>query len=305
MSLALAVLVAVGCTRESVPDTQTVRQVPITFNIINSSHLPITKAPVNSDVNGLLDSALSGIQLLRTDAAATPDWSGTPSPIPASVDTLGQVTPSPAQLYNINNILKSFFKAYYPAATSLSAGVVSWIITGQEDILSSATADAGSINNRQTVLLALSHKLAQLQFEVRATDSSAVASWGTLTYIKISTPTALKLTLSNDSLSSSAVPVVSDLPTSIGLQAGLLLTTSFNSAGVIMVPPATISSIKVKTSLSEETEVLLNIPLSALAGSAHNIQLTFYNFNNPGGIEFTATYTSWQTALSSYSADVY
>ena len=108
--------------------------------------------------------------------------------------------------------------------------MVNWIITGQEDIMSSATADAGSINNRQTVLLALSHKLAQLQFEVRAVDSSAIASWGTLTYIKITTPTSLDLILSNDSLASAALPLVSDLPTSIGLQAGQTLTTSFNFA---------------------------------------------------------------------------
>ena len=64
---------------------------------------------------------------------------------------------------------------------------------------------------------------------------------------------------------------------------------------MIMVPPATISSLKVKTSLSAETEVTLSLPLSILAGSAHSVQLTFCNFNNPGGIEFTATYTSWQT----------
>ncbi|GEM_PF-231068 len=302
MSLALVSLITTSCTKGSLPELS--RQVPITFNIINASHFPLTKAPISSDANGLLDSTLSDIQLLRTDAATTPDWSGAPPPISATIDTLGQVIPSPTQIYNINNSLKSFFKAFFPVATSGSAGVVNWIITGQEDIMSSATADAGSLNNRQTVLLALSHKLAQLQFEVRAVDSSAIASWGTLTYIKVTTPTSLELILSNDSLALAVLPLVSDLPTSIGLQAGQTLTTSFNSAGVIMVPSATISSLKVKTSLSAEVEVTLSLPLSILAGSAHSIQLTFYNFNNPGGIQFTSTYTSWQTAQS-YSGDVF
>jgi len=302
MSLAFATLITTNCTKESL--TEFGRQVPITFKTINTSHLAFSKAPISSDTNGLLDSALSDIQLLRSDVATTPDWSGTLSPIPATIDTLGQVIPFPIQIYNVNNSLKSFFKAYYPSATSLSAGVVNWIITGQEDIMSSVTADAGSISYVQPVLFAFSHKLAQLQFEVRAVDSSAIASWGTLTYIKVSTPTSLELTLSNDSLTSAVVPLVTDLPTSIGLQAGQILTTSFSSAGVIMVPPATISSLKVKTSLSAETEVTLSLPLSILAGSAHSIQLIFNNFNNPGGIQFASTFTLWLTSTS-YSADVF
>lgn len=275
MSLALAATITASCSKEPLPDTN--RQVPITFNVLASGYLPLTKAPISSDGSGYLSSTLTGVQLLRSDAASTPDWSGTPSPISATIAaTTGQVTPSPTQYYNVNHSLKSFFLAYYPAATSTSAGKANFTITGDEDIIVSNAVDKGTATVPLSNTFSFTHKLTKLNIYVKTSNTG---KYGTsVSSITVNTPTNLELTLSTQAIAASSTPNNQNLSVK-GTFPVTINQTSFVYAGYLMVLPGsvttTIGTITVVTNKKTCTGTSITITNGVtVAGNEHTINIT-------------------------------
>lgn len=287
----LALIVIAGCVKD-LPYKDL--PIPIQFNAGLS---PVnTRAPIISS-GGLPTSPIAGIQILRAaDITASPDWSVVASvAATATVATNGSVgSISSTQYYNANPALNAWFMSFYPSGT-MGTGKVSWTITGQEDIIVAPSVSAG---NKTTpvnpTVLAFGHKLTQLQFRVIAASSTAVTQWGTVSSIKVNADTALELTLSTNALAAASTPVNTDLTTS-GTFPVTLPTVTAADAGLVMVLPGALNTIKVTTANAPEQTVSISGLTTTVAGSAHLITLTFTEL---GGITFSATLTDWATGTA-------
>ena len=285
-------LIILGCTKEApekIPVPPEEVQVPIGFGagIIN------TKAPIES-VSGVPSTQIDGIQILRQDVHknSSPSWNTVSSvTATASFFTTGNFVVNPLQYHNSNQNQYSHFTAYYPGvnensvATTLSNGVATFTITGQEDIISAPSATAQGSTSSIPVALTFSHKLSQLQIYIKAANDGAIAAWGNITAVKATSPTVLTLNVSTQALAQHTTPVVSDLSTGESPQA---LTTSPASFGTILVYPGTLT-IKVTSANVPEQTVTISGLSSTTAGHAHRIDLTF----TATAINFSATLTDW------------
>jgi len=290
-------LIILGCTKEApekIPPPPDEIQVPIGFGagIIN------TKAPIES-VSGVPSTQIDGIQILRQDVHknSSPTWSTVSSvTATASFFTTGNFVVNPLQYHNSNQNQYSHFTAYYPGvnensvATTLSNGVATFTITGQEDIISAPSATAQGSSSSIPVALTFMHKLSQLQIYIKAANDGAIAAWGNITAVKASTPTVLNLNVSTQALAQHSTPVVTDLSTGASPQA---LTTGFASFGTILVYPGTLT-IKVTSANVPEQTVTISGLSSTTAGHAHRIDLTF----TATAINFSATLTDWVTGTA-------
>jgi hypothetical protein len=281
-----------GCTKEApekIPVPPEEVQVPIGFGagIIN------TKAPIES-VSGVPSTQIDGIQILRQDVHknSSPSWNTVSSvTATASFFTSGNFVVNPLQYHNSNQNQYSHFTAYYPGvnenavATTLSNGVATFTITGQEDIISAPSATAQGSTSSIPVALTFSHKLSQLQIYIKAANDGAIGAWGNITAVKATSPTVLNLNVSTQALAQHSTPVVSDLSTGESPQA---LTTGFASFGTILVYPGTLT-LKVTSANVPEQIVTISGLSSTTAGHAHRIDLTF----TATAINFSATLTDW------------
>jgi len=285
-------LIIFGCTKvapEKIPLPPDEVQVPIGFGagIIN------TKAPIES-VSGVPSTQIDGIQILRQDVHknSSPTWNTVSSvTATASFFTTGNFVVNPLQYHNTGQNIYSHFTAYYPGvnensvATTLSNGVATFTITGQEDIISAPSATAQGGTSSIPVALTFSHKLSQIQIYIKAANDGAIAAWGNITAVKATSPTVLTLNVSTQALAQHGTPVVSDLSTGESPQA---LTTSSASFGTILVYPGALT-IKVTSANVPEQTVTISGLSSTTAGHAHRIDLTF----TATAINFSATLTDW------------
>lgn len=293
----IASLIILGCTKEApekIPPPPDEIQVPIGFGagIIN------TKAPIES-VSGVPSTQIDGIQILRQDVHknSSPSWNTVSSvTATASFFTTGNFVVNPLQYHNSNKNQYSHFTAYYPGvnensvATTLSNGVATFTITGQEDIISAPSASAQGNGNPIPVALTFSHKLSQVQIYIKAASAGAISAWGNITTVKATSPTVLTLNVSTQALAQHATPAVTDLSTGKPSQA---LTTDFVSFGSILVYPGALT-IKVASANVPEQTVTITPSITTVAGSAHRIDLTF----TATAINFSATLTDWVTGTA-------
>ncbi len=183
------------------------------------------------------------------------------------------------------------FIAFHPQSYSLSNGIVNFRITGQEDIMSGTCWYAGNAQSPVTVTFNFNHLLTRLEYEVVAESQTAADTWGTITYIKVSAPTSLDLDLNSNILTTNTDPMEQDLSSSLGNNAAVPITTTFSSAGNVMIPSHNAQLIlKIKTSTSEELTIPTNLWYTA-PGNIHKITLTFKG--NATGIPITATLSGW------------
>lgn len=243
-----------------------------------------SKAPVTG-----LDN-MGTIYICRADGTVV-DYSGLNQPtLSGTVQTDGTVTPSLLQYYQTDGTPANFI-AFHPQAYSMSNGIVYFRITGQEDIMAGICNYAGYAQNPVTVTFGFSHLLSQLDYEIVAESQAAADAWGTLTYIKVTTPTSLDLDLNSNILTTNTDPVEQDLLSSLGNNAAVPITTTYSSAGNVMIPSHNAQLIlKIKTSTSEELTIPTNLWYLA-PGNIHKITLTFKG--NATGIPLTATLSGW------------
>ncbi len=247
---ALLFILLAGCSKtetEQIP-------VPIFFNAgYNLSVDVTTRAPIY-DID-----QMEPIQILRSDGTANysshtaPDLTGT-------VAADGTVTPSVPQYYDQGGDQANFM-AFYPAARSIQGGIANFKITGQEDITAAQVVYGGSIESPKTVTLAFRHLLAQVRVMVSAENAQTASAWGPINYIKIQTATSMDMNLNAwPVLTLASDPENEYLPTSIGDNASQSITTTYASAGSLMILTAAYPiALKVKTANKEETTVTTSI----------------------------------------------
>lgn len=247
---ALLFILLTGCSQietEQIP-------VPIFFNAGYSLSVDVTtRAPIY-DID-----QMEPIQILRSDGTANysshtaPDLTGT-------VAADGTVTPSVPQYYDLGGDQANFM-AFYPAARSIQGGIANFKITGQEDITAAQVVYGGSIESPKTVTLAFRHLLAQVRVMVSAENAQTASAWGPITYIKVQIPTSLVMDTNTwPALSPHTDPETDYLPTSIGDNASQTITTTYASAGSLMILTAAYPiALKVKTANKEETTVTTSI----------------------------------------------
>jgi hypothetical protein len=264
---ALLFILLAGCSQ-----TETERiPVPISFNVGYSLGVAVTtRAPVY-DID-----QMEPIQILRSDGTANysshtaPDLTGT-------VAADGTVTPSIPQYYDQSGIQANFL-AFYPAARSIQGGIANFKITGQEDVTAAQNVYGGSYSSPATVTLAFRHLLAQIRILVSAQNASAASSWGPLTYIKIATPTSLDLNLNAwPVLNPASDPENEYMPTSIGNNASQTITTTYTSAGSLMISTTNYPvQLKVKTANKTEQTITTSVWYLNYA-NVYTIRLYFKN----------------------------
>lgn len=280
--LFLTFLFLSGCGQKDLPEA-----VPIAFKAhfkLGTEVNVYSKAPVTN----LTD--MGTIYICRADGTVV-DYSGLNQPtLSGTVQTDGTVTPSLLQYYQTDGTPANFI-AFHPQAYSMSNGIVNFRITGQEDIMAGICNYAGYAQNPVTVTFGFSHLLSQLDYEIVAESQAAADAWGTLTYIKVTTPTSLDLDLNSNILTTNTDPVEQDLLSSLGNNAAVPITTTYSSAGNVMIPSHNAQLIlKIKTSTSEELTIPTNLWYLA-PGNIHKITLTFKG--NATGIPITATLSGW------------
>ncbi|MDD5284099.1 MAG: fimbrillin family protein [Bacteroidales bacterium] len=280
--LFLTFLFLSGCGQKDLPEA-----VPIAFKAhfkLGTEVNVYSKAPVTN----LTD--MGTIYICRADGTVV-DYSGLNQPtLSGTVQTDGTVTPSLLQYYQTDGTPANFI-AFHPQAYSMSNGIVNFRITGQEDIMAGICNYAGYAQNPVTVTFGFSHLLSQLDYEIVAESQAAADAWGTLTYIKVTTPTSLDLDLNSNILTTNTDPVEQDLLSSLGNNAAVPITTTYSSAGNVMIPSHNAQLIlKIKTSTSEELTIPTNLWYLA-PGNIHKITLTFKG--NATGIPLTATLSGW------------
>jgi hypothetical protein len=280
--LFLTFLFLSGCGQKDLPEA-----VPIAFKAhfkLGTEVNVYSKAPVTN----LTD--MGTIYICRADGTVV-DYSGLNQPtLSGTVQTDGTVTPSLLQYYQTDGTPANFI-AFHPQAYSMSNGIVNFRITGQEDIMAGICNYAGYAQNPVTVTFGFSHLLSQLDYEIVAESQAAADAWGTLTYIKVTTPTSLDLDLNSNILTTNTDPVEQDLLSSLGNNAAVPITTTYSSAGNVMIPSHNAQLIlKIKTSTSEELTIPTNLWYLA-PGNIHKITLTFRGIATD--IPITATLSGW------------
>jgi hypothetical protein len=264
---ALLFILLAGCSQ-----TETERiPVPISFNAGYSLGVAVTTRVPVYDID-----QMEPIQILRSDGTANysshtaPDLTGT-------VAADGTVTPSIPQYYDQSGIQANFL-AFYPAARSIQGGIANFKITGQEDVTAAQNVYGGSYSSPATVTLAFRHLLAQIRILVSAQNASAASSWGPLTYIKIATPTSLDLNLNAwPVLNPASDPENEYMPTSIGNNASQTITTTYTSAGSLMISTTNYPvQLKVKTANKTEQTITTSVWYLNYA-NVYTIRLYFKN----------------------------
>ncbi|NLH24679.1 MAG: fimbrillin family protein [Bacteroidales bacterium] len=245
---------------------------PINFRAVYGLSVDVTtKAPVYH-----IDQ-MEPIQILRSDGIAA-DYSAHTAPdLTGTVAADGTVTPSVPQYYDQSGAQANFM-AFYPAARTIQSGIANFKITGQEDVTAAQTVYAGSSGSPSTAAFTFRHLLAQVRFQVCAEKDNVAKSWGPINYIKIETPTSLDLGLNAwPALSAASNPENELLPTSIGGNASQTITTTYASAGSLMILNATYPlQIKVKTANKAEEQVTTSVWYIG-PGNVYTIRLFFTN----------------------------
>ena len=264
---ALLFILLAGCSKtetEQIP-------VPIFFNAgYNLSVDVTTRAPIY-DID-----QMEPIQILRSDGTA--NYSGHTAPdLTGTVAADGTVTPSVPQYYDQGGDQANFL-AFYPAARSIQGGIANFKITGQEDVTAAQNVYGGSYSSPATVTLAFRHLLAQIRVMVSAQNAQTASSWGPITYIKIQAATSMDMNLNaRPVLNPASDPENEYLPTSIGDNASQTITTTYASAGSLMIL-STDYPVQLKVKTANKTEQTVTTSLRYLNyANVYTIRLYFKN----------------------------
>ena len=245
---------------------------PINFSAVYGLSVDITTKASIYDID-----QMEPIQILRSDGTAANYSAHTAPDLTGTVAADGTVTPSVPQYYDLSGAQANFM-AFYPVARTIQNGKANFKITGQEDVTAAQNVYAGSSGSPSAAAFAFRHLLAQVRIQVCAQNASAASSWGTITYLKIQTPTSLDLDLNAwPALSAASSPENESLSTSIGSNASQSITTTYAMAGSLMILNATYPvQVKVKTEKKAEVTVTTSVWYIG-PGNVYTIRLFFKN----------------------------
>lgn len=252
-----------------------------------------SKAPINSG-----DKFIPAVAGWESSAAVTytaaPTWNTTTSEITAST-TAQAVTLTASQVYNADNAVKTYMKAWYPQG-GLNNGMVSFV--GDSKYTDDGTVDvllasevSGSKSDRENKVLAFEHLATQLKFVVKAGQGLAADTKLTKIELKnVEVPSGINL--ATDALLSSSKSVLAVPGIDGNLVIGTTVTGDPAGSPLMIVPPTGKTvTLKVATSAAEFDDIVATIDGddNFQAGKAYTITLTFDQKN----IELSATLAEW------------
>lgn len=289
----LAMAAMVSCTSEDILDDQdpviSDGLVPITMTA-EIGHLT-TKAAIGQEADGALSADLGSVQFLRSDKE-TADWTNLDTPLTATIKQDGKIEFDTPQYY-LKDGSTTHLIGYYPAATSINSGIVSWTITGKEDIIIS-DAQSGSKTSTTKLAFTFGHQLTQLQFNVKAPSGE------TLTGEKLKSVTVknLKTTAQFDpDAASDAFTFTGDATNSLTTESPVTdtdLSDAGVSGGTLLIEPSATDKdfdIEVVTvdADSKEKTYKGKVKIGAAATTSYDVNLTISQQEVSG----TATVGKW------------
>lgn len=238
----------------------------------------------------------SGVQFARIDGTTT-DWTtiSTISLTGSIAATTGTITFNPSQYYPVDGSNTNIV-GFYPAATSITDGVASMTITGQEDVIY-ANPTSGSKGAPMTSI-AFNHLLTQFNFAIKREAASTDDDITNVSVTIKDANTTFKLALADGTLSDWNTAVSTIIP----ITNGTATTTTSTATQKIMLQPK-MSSITLTVSADEYDAQDITIQGTDenkfQAGKAYTITLTFKGT----GIAPSAAITVWEDGTAG-GADV-
>lgn len=161
----------------------------------------ITRNPIISNGDGVVDVDIDGVQVLRDDnpspfASGITARTATGKIIANSGSNINQMTLVPNQYFQLDHS-DAHFMAYYPAGSSPAAGVVNYTIDGTQDIITS-NQETAVFQTKNEVNFKFDHQLTQVILQVKILNDEEAAVFGSLNKASINVPTNLKLSIVGD-----------------------------------------------------------------------------------------------------------
>lgn len=307
ISIAATVAAMTACTSESDPVDEIVnpKDAKVEIKLSTGVGSITTKATPIEEFNN------SDVTLLRQDISSdgNTDWGSNTVSEEYQLSNTAIPLAISQKYFNNDESLKSIFVGFYPTTgASRNNDKVTYIITGEEDLLCSQELNVGTkVAQTPTPKLTFKHLLSQVDINVVGT-SNANTVFGEITSITLSMPTSVEVSLKTAKATSSAstetITVfnnstnqsISDLATSKPVGSKFVLpeygTTSKQLTVTINLSKAGTSSSKTVNIENIETQVDGNTVQGLIPGYKHIITLTF-NDNvtitsdietiNPGG----------------------
>lgn len=298
----LAIAALAGCSKNENNGGEPIggsTAIILSAGVPTGSIAPNTKAPI--DAGSTFTAGIAGWESnASVDYTQAVTWSSNAANISANA-TAQSITLTPTQVYNADNAVKTYMKAWYPEGTRSGSTVTFTNTDGSVDAML-APAISGSKNDRTNKTLAFAHKTTQLKFMVKEGDGLAANT--TITSITVKNaelPTGFNLATDIVTYASAA-----DL-TVAGITAGSLVigTTPAGDAvgNPVMIKPITGNTVTldVVTNNATYTGVTATIDTDTnfVVGKAYTITLTF----GQSELSLKASVAEWTTGTGSGSVE--
>lgn len=257
-----------------------------------------TKAPI--DAGSTFTAGIAGWESnASVDYTQAVKWSSNAANISANA-AAQSITLTPTQVYNADNAVKTYMKAWYPEGTRSSSTVTFTNTDGSVDAML-APAISGSKNDRTNKTLAFAHKTTQLKFMVKEGDGLAANT--TITSITVKNaelPTGFNL--ATDVVT---YAVAADLAVA-GITGSLVIGTTPAGDAVgnpVMIKPITGNTVTLDVVTNNATytgvTATIDTDINFVVGKAYTITLTF----GQSELSLKASVAEWTTGTGSGSVE--
>lgn len=300
ISIAATVAAMTACTSEGDPIDNIDNGQPVEIKASAGIGEIITKT------TGVITdgTAVDDIEFIITEGESAPtDWStATLTETNATIAADKKLSFTTPQYYNSKASIKSFLVGYHPKAAgsgSRNKNIVSYTITGQEDIMCTEVKSGNKTDNKDTDLnIKFEHQLAQYSFQILAGDKQAVDTWGKIKSIElIGQQTTAELTLNTNTLTftGGATNTITVGTTETGFDPTNPTTTAVQFGDPIMVQPGQ-KDMKVKVVTTNNPDgIEVPLTVASVASTSYIVTLTF----KATEIGATATIGEWLTGTGS------
>ena len=262
----MAVLAMAGCSQNE--DAVVVNNDPVEINLNGGIEaVVVSRAAVNQG------EVLSGIQFVRVDGAGIGELTDfNDVTTTGDMTEAGEITFQSKQYYPSNGTTNANILAFYPAATSIAAGVANMTIDGTKDVMYAA-AVSGSKGTPIASSLSFAHKLTQFKFVIKR---DADTTDDDIANVKVAIKDAnseFKMKLKDGSLSGWDIP-----STITPITAGIAGTSESTATEGFMLEPnlAKLSLSVSATGYGEKTIDIVGTDNGKFeVGKAYTITLTF------------------------------
>lgn len=261
-----AILALIGCSQEEEDKRREINSATeIRFGTEVSSAIA-SRAPVESEDNGLVKQDITGIQIIRDDSSS-PFAGGIQSIAAVGAirknniqDNKNIMEMTPKQYFKADRS-DCYFMAYYPEGETISSGKVNYVIDGSQDIMTASRQTAVYDSNNNEVNFSFNHRLTRVKLQVRTPNVGVANAYGSITKASIQVPTNLELEVQGTDfgLNISSTPGVKELSflpnanQSVPIIGGIT-----QEIGELMIYPQQFNTIKLGFTNKTAAEYTLN-----------------------------------------------